>query len=204
METDLRDVQFSNSMEEADGRIMLHVKDSVVHGAKKILIRSTDTDVVVLAVSFFHTLERLGLEELWVLYGSSQNRQFIAVHSIALVMGEGRTVALRGFHAFSGSDRTSFFTSKGKKTAWKFWSDSFTEAFKSISLPSNSVPDETIRQTLEKYIVQLYGVQDDQCITVNNARKHLFATENKPLCLIPPTSAALWQHILRTAYQAGQ
>lgn len=32
----------------------------------------------------------------------------------------------------------------------------------------------------------------------------LFATQSRPLALIPPTSSALEQHILRAAYQAGQ
>lgn len=50
------------AMEEADGRIILHVSDMVKGGIKDVLIRTVDTDVVVLAVSFFHKLHDQGLE----------------------------------------------------------------------------------------------------------------------------------------------
>ncbi|KAE8743468.1 hypothetical protein FOCC_FOCC010920 [Frankliniella occidentalis] len=54
------------SMEEADGRIFLHAKDMAVHGSKSIIIRCSDTDIVVLAVSFFHDLQQQGLKESWL------------------------------------------------------------------------------------------------------------------------------------------
>lgn len=108
-------------MEEADGRMLLHVKDMVLHGAKSVLIRCSDTDVVVLSVSFFHVLESLGLNELWILFGCGPIRRHIAVHTIARSLGEAKSVALRGFHAFTGCDTVSFFLSKGKRTAWKAW-----------------------------------------------------------------------------------
>jgi len=47
-----------NSNEEADGRIILHTNDMVLHGARSVLICSSDTDVVVLAVSFFNALRQ--------------------------------------------------------------------------------------------------------------------------------------------------
>ena len=54
------------SHEEADTRIMVHIADSVQDGHQSVMIRSTDTDVVVLAVAAVATLE--DLKELWVSY----------------------------------------------------------------------------------------------------------------------------------------
>lgn len=39
--------------EEADGRILLHAKDMVLNGASRIMIHTVDSDVVVIAISFF-------------------------------------------------------------------------------------------------------------------------------------------------------
>ena len=44
-----RDMQVCNH-EEADTRIFVHVRDAVEHGAQNVLIRTVDTDVVVIAV----------------------------------------------------------------------------------------------------------------------------------------------------------
>ena len=42
--------------EEADSRIMVHVSDAVMQGFHKILVRTVDTDVVVLAVAVVQQL----------------------------------------------------------------------------------------------------------------------------------------------------
>ena len=52
--------------EEADTRIFVHAKHASVNGMNKILIRTANTDVVVLAVAF---LQKLDVEELWVAFG---------------------------------------------------------------------------------------------------------------------------------------
>lgn len=99
-------------MEEADGRIILHVKDAVTHGAQIVVVRCADTDVAVLCISFFHSLSTFGLSQLWILYGSGKNKRYIAAHDIALFLGENKSKALSGMHAFTGCDSASFFTSK--------------------------------------------------------------------------------------------
>lgn len=57
--------------EESDTRIFVHVKDAVLSGHTKVVIRSVDSDVVVLAVSFFAKTERI--QELYVAYGTSKS-----------------------------------------------------------------------------------------------------------------------------------
>lgn len=54
--------------EESDTRIYVHVKDAVSAGHRKIIIRTVDTDIVVLAVSFFAAMKRI--QELYVAYGA--------------------------------------------------------------------------------------------------------------------------------------
>ena len=57
------------SHEEADTRVFLHVGDAALKGHRKILIRTVDSDVVVLAIRAFALLEEM-IEELWVGFGS--------------------------------------------------------------------------------------------------------------------------------------
>lgn len=57
--------------EETDTRIFVHVKDAVSAGHRKIIIRTVDSDIVVLAVAFFAATERI--QELYVAFGTSKN-----------------------------------------------------------------------------------------------------------------------------------
>jgi len=48
------------SHEEADTTILLHIKDAMNSGYKDSIIRTVDTDVVVLAVAYFQELDNIG------------------------------------------------------------------------------------------------------------------------------------------------
>ncbi|KAE8739201.1 hypothetical protein FOCC_FOCC015307 [Frankliniella occidentalis] len=189
-------------MEEADGRIVLHLHDMVVHGGiKTVVVRSSDTDVVVLLISFFPELRDRGLEKVWVSYGVGLKRRYINIHAISASLGDDKSVALRGFHALTVCEMTAFFGSKGNPSAWGAWtSEETTQAFKIISVPQREVQENTYA-TLEKFVVGMYGVDSDKPIT--QARKELFASEYKHISAIPPSKAALGEKIKRAAYIAG-
>ena len=63
--------------EEADTRIMLHVSSAASCGHRSVVIRTNDSDVVVLAVRTFVLLED-SIDELWVAFGTGKN--FRCVH----------------------------------------------------------------------------------------------------------------------------
>lgn len=58
---------------EADSRIFVHVRDAVITGHTKVVIRLVDSDVVVLAVAFFAQTEQI--QELYVAYGTKKKLQ---------------------------------------------------------------------------------------------------------------------------------
>ncbi len=89
--------------EEADTRIMLHVKDAVQTGMRQIMIRTVDTDVVVIAISIGH---KLNILNLWIAFGVGKHNtiRYIPVHEIAAKLGPSKSSALLFFHAFSGCD----------------------------------------------------------------------------------------------------
>lgn len=57
------------SHEEADTRLVLHAYHASQFGYRKILIRTVDTDVVVLAVS---RVQDLSVDEIWIAFGTGK------------------------------------------------------------------------------------------------------------------------------------
>ncbi|KAG7161427.1 hypothetical protein Hamer_G014071, partial [Homarus americanus] len=81
--------------EEADTRILIHLEDAVKQCHKKMLIRTVDTNVEVLAVT--------------------------AAQQISRALVPDRCAAMLMFHTFTGCDTVSIFGGRGKKTAWETW-----------------------------------------------------------------------------------
>ena len=184
--------------EEADSRIFLHVHDAALQH-HRVLIRSVDTDVFVLAVA---QMQRIPDKELWLAFGTGKQFRYLPIHDISRSLGPKRSLALPVFHALTGCDIVSFFGGKSKKSAWDTW-NSFPEVTHSF-LEIATAPDKLSNkctQTIERFVVLLYD-RGSQLSSVD-ARQQLFCKRSRSLDRIPPTSAALRQHILRAAYQGG-
>ena len=108
--------------EEADTRILVHVKDALDKGGRSVFVRTVDTDVLVILIAQFHTLSSIwsGLS-FWVAFGMGKNFQLLFVNTICEYLGEQKCRALPFFHAFTGCDTSSAFLGKGKKSAWEAW-----------------------------------------------------------------------------------
>ena len=65
--------------EEADTRIFIHVKHPSARGLKKVLIKTVDTDVVVLVIAYARKLE---LQELWIAFGVRNHFRYLPIHKI--------------------------------------------------------------------------------------------------------------------------
>lgn len=76
--------------EEADLRLILHLVDMALKGSKKIMLRTVETDVLVLTVAFY---SQIHADELWVAFGTGKNLRFIAVQSIVNILGESKAKA---------------------------------------------------------------------------------------------------------------
>ena len=70
--------------EEADTRMLLHAVDSANKGYRRIMLRTVDTDVLVLAVSTVLCLEDT---EIWVAFGTGKHPRYIPAHDIAKELG---------------------------------------------------------------------------------------------------------------------
>ena len=119
--------------EEADTRIVIHVLHALQSGCTSVLIRTVDTDVVVILVGKFDRLiaERSDAD-IWIAFGMGEHFHFISVNRVCVSLGETRARCLPVFHTLSGCDTTSVFVGKGKQSAWqdknicKHFSDTIT------------------------------------------------------------------------------
>ena len=100
--------------EEADKRMMVHVADAFQKGLTKVLLRTVDTDAVVIAIA---VSQALSISEFWITLGVRKNLRFLPVHKIASSLGPEKLKALPMFHFIKGCDTVSSFSGKGKKTA---------------------------------------------------------------------------------------
>lgn len=187
------------NQEEADSRIFLHVQNAVNSGCENVIIRTVDTDVVAIALSCF---SELNAKELWVAFGTGSNFRMIPIHSIHQNIGRVKSSVMHIFHAITGCDTVSFFYGKKKKTMWETWTvyPELTGALLSISMQPNNVSDDVMK-IVERFIVIAYDRTSD-LRSVDALRKRLYCKHSRMLD-IPPTSAALSQHVKRAAYQAG-
>ena len=68
------------------------------------MIRTVDTDVVVLVIS---TFQELALEELWIAFGTENNFRYLPIHYYAGSLGPAKSAALPLSHALTGCDTVS-------------------------------------------------------------------------------------------------
>ena len=160
-----------NLNEEANTRLILHAHDCVDKNMTKLMIRTVDTDVVVLDITFFH---RLSVHELWIAFGVGKKYRYISVHDIALHIGEQNAEALAGFHAFTGCDQTLFFSGKGKKTAFSIYTgfEDSIETFKQIDSKLSQEEGVAIQSAIERFVVLLYDRTSEK-LHVNDAKMEL-------------------------------
>ena len=186
--------------EEADSRIMLHIADAADRGFSKILVRTVDTAVVVLAVAI---VQELGMSEIWIAFGTGKYFRYVPAHEISASLGPRKSLALPVFHALTGCDTVSHFAHVGKKTAWTVWEthDDITAAF----CEQRGAPDEIsddLYSALERFTILMYD-RTRTTVSINETRKLLFTRKGRPMAALPPSQAALHQHIRRATLQGG-
>ena len=185
--------------EEADTRIMVHLADAA-QLTKRVMIRTVDTDVVVLAVE--PVTRHPGLQ-VWTAMGSGKDFRYIVARDIACAMGADKARCLPLFYGMTGCDTVSSFNGIGKKKAWDVW-HTFTEVTETFLRLSTPPCDLTV---IDRAVLGRYGVlmchKTSNCSDVNTARWYLFTKTGCQIDHTPPTSEALLQHCKRAVYQGG-
>ena len=103
---------------------------------KRIVIRTIDSDVLVLLISYVGHLQNLDPEVEIFAYLTNGKKYYSNVE-ISTSLGREVCFALAFFYCFTGCDTVSSFTGKGKCKAWDTWflsqgTDDFTKVFKEL------------------------------------------------------------------------
>ena len=106
--------------EEADQKLDRHMIQCVSGGIKQVVIRTVDTDVLVLLIANRHYAGHFE-SNVYAYFGIGTNKCYYDINAIALQLGENTCQAMPFFHAFSGCDCVSSFFNQGKCKIWDRW-----------------------------------------------------------------------------------
>ena len=106
-------LELCSNQEEADTRMFLHSLHASNAGHQQILIKSSNTDVEVLACYYRENITA----DIFLLSGTRSRARVIPVSQVCEQLGVEVCQALPGLHALTGCDTVSSFAGKGKKVA---------------------------------------------------------------------------------------
>ncbi|MES9950704.1 MAG: hypothetical protein ABW118_17235 [Candidatus Thiodiazotropha sp.] len=201
----------ATSQEEADTRIILHCMHicETAPTTTHIIIRSPDTDVLVLLLKYAQQLGPVVLFDT----GTSDKRRLINVKQIIEVKGSDLCSILPALHCFTGCDTVSSFVRRGKITPLKALQKypDFIQVFECLGKDANS--SDTLIDDLERFVCRMYGKPGYS--SVNKLRYDSFsksyqgksgqvlsAFDGIDLSLLPPCRASLEMHVQRANHQA--
>lgn len=177
--------------EEADTRIVVHLYHSL-ETCDKILVRTVDTDVVVILIGKFVDLYEINsAADIWVAFGMGRYFRFLSINAMAASLGTARLRSLPFFHALTGCDTTSNFHGKGKRSAWQAWdlcADTSTPAMEYlVNNPFHQLSEDSVYfSAIERMIVIMYDKTSPRT-SVNQARMDHFCHRTGTIDNLPPT-----------------
>lgn len=179
----------NSTHEEADSRMILHVIDAANCGFERIIVRSRDTDVLVLLIHHKHRFNG----NVWMSAGTSKCPRFIPINDVCGSLTPDQTVALPAYHAVTGCDTTSQFSGRGKKSTWKAFS-----AHPTLLKLDNETGEFNLNDA-ETFVMKIYS-PSSKATDINDLRHDMFHRV-ADLEKLPPTRDSLKQHLLRSLYQ---
>ena len=184
--------------EEADTRLLIHLHDALLNNCTNCLVRTVNTDVVVILIGKFHHLITICQDvNIWVSLVRART-----LHIITSML-----YLQRPWGDTTGCDTTSVFLEKGilKKSAWEAWNcyHDVTRAFTYMAPnPYTELKVEAQHfELLERFTVILYNKTSDMEHWMKPERSCV-ARRGRQWRLLSPTQDALLQHTKRVAYQA--
>ena len=195
-------VQFfplASRQEEADSRIVLHSVVAARLGAKQIIAKSPDTDVLVLLL---HHRPSIRARKIFFQTGHvgkhASLTRYIPVHLLYEKLTRVQHDVLLPVYCLSGCDTVSSFHGHGKATAFRIMMQKSTDlsALAGLGTKNKITKQERVACTL--FVGYMYGKAG--CDSLDKLRCEKASKKVLPKKL-PPTENSLQQHILRAVYQ---
>ena len=86
--------------EEADTRLLIHLKDALLNDCTNCLVRTIDIDVQVILLGKFHCLMTLCQDiSVWVAFGAGKNFAYYHINAVYNDLGSDKSLTLLCFTA---------------------------------------------------------------------------------------------------------
>ena len=126
------------SLEEAENRLLLHVKEAVMRGRTNVIVRTVDSNIIVILLGFMDKFLEINPGTSIVVDYGVTNRRLININDSYRNLGDSISKSAMFFHALSGCDSTASFFKKNKKHMYKCWmtfakNTELTSVFKQLS-----------------------------------------------------------------------
>ena len=135
----------------------LHINPSFTCPLNKVgLIHTGDTDILA---NHQQIIPANPAVEIWIHFHAGKSKRIINLNSIAANLGEETCKTLALFHALTGSDSTSAFKFKGKRSCWNILTQctlfQFIQEFAKITDAKYCV-SPSLPEAVVNYVWQLY------------------------------------------------
>ena len=189
--------ELCTNQEEADTRMFLHAEHASQNGHQRIAIKSSDTDVEVLACYYQAVISA----DIILISGTSRRSRIVSIRRVGERLGREICEILPSLHAITGCDSVSAFSTKGKKKALDVvpMNSALRQTLGSLGERVPARQDDLNK--LERFVCALYN--DHLCQSVNEHRYKLFCkSKSLQSHQLPPTKEALENHLKRANYQS--
>ena len=185
------------NQEEADTRMFLHAEHASQNGHQCIAIKSSDTDIEVLACYY----QAVTSADIILISGTSRRSRIVSIRRVYEKLGREICEILPSLHAVTGCDSVSAFCTKGKKKALDIvqMNPALRQTLGSLGERVPARQDDLNK--LEQFVCALYN--DHMCQSVNELRYKLFCkSKSLQSHQLPPTKEALENHLRCANYQS--
>lgn len=180
-------------------RLLLHAMHaSRSHPDCRVIVQSPDTDVLILSVSHFSSMNAA---EFWFKTGMKDRLRYVPVHELSSVLGEKLCRALPSYHAITGCDSTSALDKVGKKKHWPAFEESEQHQESLGLLGTERRLSDVVASRCEAFVCDLYPFRRRNVRTTDELRYLLFCQKKARNECLPPTSDSLLQHLKRANHQ---
>ena len=202
----------SNRQEEADTLMILHGlnADAEENEDMDIIVRSPDTDVFLLLISFCNKFKH----PLYFDTGHSNKRRMMHIQTLCEKYAKDIPDTILAYHALTGCDSTSAFLQKGKIRPLKLLLKTAEFVLAFTELGKHEIVSENVFHQIEVFVCHMYGGKPHERsvnkIRYDRARQKYCPQGKSPLSclqgldisLLPPCQQALRKHTMQANYQA--
>ena len=186
------------NQEEVDTRIVLHASVAANQGANRIIVRSSDTDVLVLLL---HHRAKIVAKDIFFLTGRMGThddvKRFIPVYRLFYRLTHEQHRILIVVYCLTGCDTCSAFFGIGKKKVFNLMMQSAMK-YQGLKDLGNGSLSKNQKLACTQFVGALHGNSD--CTSLNEIRCTK-AAKKVPAKKLPPTDNSFYLHLLRCTYQ---